>query len=187
MCMSQIIRPPFDPLADDPDPFRYGWKEVRQERPDGTHVLERLPLTHEDILHPEENYTIMNGSRHEEECRYLVDVISERLSQRPDALVLGDTGVYWDVEELRHHSPDVAVIFGIRERRDQWTSFHVKEEGVRPVLIIENVSPSTRKTDLVDKMDQYHRAGVPWYIIIDRIQHEGPPTLLGYRHTTRGF
>src|SRR5260370_19143132 len=106
------------------------------------------PVTLEDLLHAEENYKIMNGSRHAGECHYLWVVIKDRLAQDRHALVLCDTGVYWDDPALDHHSPDIAVIVGIREPRNQWPSFHVAEEGVRPTLIIDVASPHYRQNDV---------------------------------------
>src|SRR5262249_4308163 len=149
--------------------------------------LVNVPLTLEDLLHPEENYKIMNGSRHGDDCAYLKEGIRARLSPDPHALVLSDTGVYWDDPILKHHSPDISVFFNLREPRRNWPSFHVAEEGVKPTLIIEVVSPLSRSNDVETKFEQYYRAGVPWYIIVDRIQNEGPPTLIGYRHTPEGY
>jgi Uma2 family endonuclease len=173
--------------AFDDDPFRYGWKEERVRLSDGTTKLQRIPLTPEDVLHPEEHYTIMNTSRHGEECRYLWDVIATRLASNPSALVLSDTGIYWDDPFLEHHCPDVAVIFGVREQRDNWTSFDVGEQEARPVLMIEIVSPHVRENDTEKKVKEYHRAKVPWYVIVDRIQNEGPPTLIGLRYAEGGY
>ncbi len=185
--MSQIVPPSTRPASGDPDPFRLGWKEERRELPDGGFDYVNVPLTLEDVLHPEENYKIMNGSRHEEERYYLWGVIRHRLGLDQHSLALSDQGVYWDDPTLKHHCPDIAVIFGVREPRDHWPSFHVAEEGVRPALIIEIVSPFNRPNDVVTKFEQYHRAGVPWYVIADRIQFDGPPTLIGYRHTPEGY
>jgi Uma2 family endonuclease len=185
--MSQIVSPSVWPGAGEPDPFRYGWKEEYQERPDGTRELVYLPLTLEDILHPEENYKIANSGRHNDECSYLKVGIRFKLRKNPHALVLSDTNVYWDDPTLKHHSPDISLFFGVRETRKSWPSFFVADEGVRPVLIIEVVSPLHRVNDVQTKLEQYYQAGVPWYIIADRIQNEGPPTLIGYRHTPQGY
>jgi Uma2 family endonuclease len=176
---------PGSPPAD--DPFRYGWKEVEVTLDNGEKDYINIPLTLEECVHPEENYKIVNGSRHEEERYYIWGVVRHRLSGDPHALALSDTGVYWDDPELKHHSPDIVVFFGIPEPRDQWPSFFVAEEGVRPNLIIELTSPHNRPNDIVTKFQQYHQARVPWYLIVDRIQSEGPPCLLGYRWQPNGY
>ena len=66
---------------------------------------------------------------------------------------------------MRHHSPDLSVIFGVKERKD-WITFDVKTEGVRPRLIIEVTSPATRSNDLVKKVQQY--AKVRRTVLCDR-------------------
>jgi hypothetical protein len=45
------VRPPDPPGG--PDPFHYGGRDVHIIRPDGTEELDRVPLTLEDVLHPE--------------------------------------------------------------------------------------------------------------------------------------
>src|SRR5207245_8006400 len=105
--------------------------------------------------------------------RYLQDVLERRLAGDPTALVLGDCKVLW--EDGVHHSPDLAIIFGVRRPRDVWSEFDVAAEGVRPRLIIEVVSPSTRVNDVEKKVEEYHRYRVPLYVIVDREGEEGPP------------
>jgi hypothetical protein len=71
-----------------------------------------------------------------------------------------------------------------QELKDNYPSFHVKGEGVRPSLIIEVVSPQTvdgRNTDVVTKVVEYHAALVPLYVIVDREREEDWPILRGYR------
>jgi hypothetical protein len=41
-----------------PNPFRYGWRFVRRTAEDGTESLDQVPLTLEDVLHPQENDVI---------------------------------------------------------------------------------------------------------------------------------
>src|SRR5262249_39632992 len=96
--------------------------------------------------------------------------------------------VAWDVPDLKPHGPDIAVIFGVSQRR-VWGTFSVAEEGARPALIIEVTSPETRRTDLYDKLIEDDQAGVAPYIIIDIHQRQGVPTirLLGYRATPSGY
>jgi hypothetical protein len=120
-------------------------------------------------------------------CAYLTYVFRAELAGDPSAVVLHDTGVYWDIKELRHHSPDVTVIRGVQEQRDNWSSFDVAEQGVRPSLLIEVVSPNTRETDVVTKVKHYFRAKVPVYVIVDRETEEGPLRLIGYLRGSRRY
>jgi hypothetical protein len=79
------------------------------------------------------------------------------------------------------------VILGVREARDYYSQFDVKAEGVRPRLIVEIVSPSTRVNDVETKVAHYHRYRVPLYVIVDREDEEGPPRLIGYERTPRRY
>jgi colicin import membrane protein len=169
------------------DPFFYGWRDVYRRQPDGTVVWEQVPLTFEDVLHPQEGDHIVQNSLHDRDWDYIGDVLKARFADVPGALVLRDVGVFWDHPELSHHSPDISLIRGVRHEREYWRSFRVAEEGVRPVLIVEIVSPATREADLVTKVAQYHQVGVPFYAIVDREQEDGPPRLLGYRWTPERY
>ncbi len=179
------IPPPKD------DPFVYGWRYVWSEE---LQEYDQVPLTLDDVLHPEEGDELVLSSLHEEFCLYLFGMLLDYYKDDPSVLVLHDTGVYWDIPELRHHSPDLAVIFGIQNPREDWRSFHVAREGVRPVLIAEVTLPHTRIVDVDsdirprNKYRQYRRAGVPYYIIIDNARRNvgQPPPLFGYRLNKRG-
>jgi colicin import membrane protein len=171
-----------------PDPFRYGWRYVRRQQPDGTEDFDMVPLTLEDVLHPEEGDQILENSRHERHRRYFQDVFERRLLRQPTLLSLSDCRIDWDRPDLRPHGPDLIVL-----ERDEpwawrsWSTLHVQEERARPRLIIEVVSPNTRTNDVVDKVEHYHRAGVPLYVLVDEEQEEGPLRLVGYRHEPRGY
>ncbi len=169
------------PLPED-DPFRYGWRYVRRPTPDDPDHLEQVPLTLEDVLHPEVGDFIVHSDRHETDRMYLTAVLRARLEPHGQAIVLSDVRVAWDVPDLRPHGPDVMVIPGLRERRD-WSTFDVTEEGVRPALIIEITSPETRENDVVRKVAHYARAGVAQYVIVDNLGRRGERQLrlLDYR------
>ena len=55
--MRQVVYtdPPVPSGSDKDDPFRYGWRYVRRVQPDGTTVIDQIPLTFEDLLYPEED------------------------------------------------------------------------------------------------------------------------------------
>jgi hypothetical protein len=42
---------PLTPLPN--DPYRYGWRYVRRELPEGGETFEQVPLTREDVLYLE--------------------------------------------------------------------------------------------------------------------------------------
>src|SRR5438132_24477 len=152
--------PPEPPAS---DPFYYGWRDVRQTLPDGRVLRQQIPLTLKDHLYPEEGDHFMEGSQHDRERGYLRDVFRTHLASDPQILVLSDQGVYWGgPDPCYHHSPDVCVIFGVREQRENWPSFQVAEQGVRPTLIVEIVSPRYRVNDVGEKFREYYQLNIPW-------------------------
>ena len=96
------------PPAD--DPFRYGWRYVSRPTPNDPDHLEPVPLTLEDVLHPEVGDFIVHSDRHETDRMYLTAVLRARLEVHGRAIVLSDVRVAWDVPDLRPHGPDVMVI-----------------------------------------------------------------------------
>lgn len=82
-------------------------------------------------------------------------------------MVLGDCRVDWGVPGVRPLGPDILVLFGVRQWLRRGT-YHLAEEGGRPVLVLEIVSPSTRKHDLGAKRRLYYRLGVQKYVLVDR-------------------
>ncbi len=167
----------------DPDnPFRYGWRYVQRRREDGTTSYEQVPLTLEDVLHPQEEDFVVQGEEHIDWCRYLHTALAYLLAHDPTAVVFQDMLFLWDVPGLKGHGPDLAVVFGVHP--GQRDSFDVAAEGARPALVIEITSPSTARLDRQSKLEEYHYAGVPFYIIIGR---QRTVRLLGYRATPVGY
>ena len=62
------------------DPYRYGWRYLRRSLPDGSVVTEQVPLTLEDVLHPEEGDQVMHSDAHQRRCVYLYNVFRARLN-----------------------------------------------------------------------------------------------------------
>ena len=98
-------------------PDRYGWRPVRREQPDGSATMERVPLTLEDVLHPEESDQIPESEPHERRRRYLADVLTARLADDPGAVVLSDVRIAWDTPGVRPHGSDIAAIRSVRARQ----------------------------------------------------------------------
>lgn len=169
------------------DPYRYGWRYIRHTSPERYGEFERIPLTRYDVLHPQEDDFIVQNSEHNQICAYLQAVFQARVAADPSAVVLQDVRLAWDVPELKPHGSDIAVIFGVRAKR-KWGTFDVAEEGVRPALIVEVTSETTRSFNLDEKIDEYYLAGVPLYVIVDihALKRGTIRRLLGYRHTIAG-
>jgi colicin import membrane protein len=166
--MSTVSRrpPSKSPPPPESDPFRYGWRYVRVTQPDGTVILDQVPLTLEDVLHPEVGDIIVQSDPHDSDLAYLKDVFKVQVREDPQAVVLSDCQVDFNIPGVKPLCPDVALFFGVR-RRIEWTSFNVAQEGARAALVVEETSPDTRVNDVETKVDYYHRAGVPWYVIAD--------------------
>jgi colicin import membrane protein len=131
--------------------FDYGYRYVEKKRRDGRIDFVRVPLTLDDVLHPQFGDVHVLSDPHTDDCTYLRTVLKNRYADDRSVAVLSDCGILWDKPGLEHHSPDLAVIFGVK-RRKGWKTFHVKTEKVRPELIIEVTSPKTRVNDVETKV-----------------------------------
>lgn len=186
--MSAIATTPqADELPCPEDPFRYGWREVQRIGPDGRVHFDRLPLTYDNLLHPQFGDVVSQSVPHERDRMYLRNVSQLRLIRQPGALVASDLQIIWDDPDLRAHSPDLSIFFGVTAPERERKSFDVAEEGVRPAMLIEIVSPGYRINDVETKVHEYHQARVPSYLIVDREADEGPVRLLGYQYRPRRY
>ena len=175
-----------------PDPFRFGWRDVQQIGPNGSKQWVQVPLTLDDVLHPQEGDHIPDNSQQCIDGNYLYNVLKLRLANNPHAVVFEDVLIDWGVPGLRDHSPDISVFEGVDDPARNWGKFHVTAEGARPVLAIEIVSPDAhdrqaRDNDVVTKVREYYRAGVPLYVIVDQERVDGPRRLIGYRRGARKY
>ena len=170
------------------EPIFYGWRYVKREKPDGTYDLEEVPLTLGDVLHPQEGDVIPERPIHERECEYLSEVFDTRPLTPPFVHVSADQLIDWGVEGMRPTSPDVAVFVGLAQEADlNEGTFRLAESGGRCLLALEVVSPDTRKNDVIEKVDLYHRAKVPLYVILDWEKVDQPRRLLAYRWRPAGY
>lgn len=169
------------------DDFRYGWRYVDRVGPDGKVVNEAVPLTLEDVLHPQEGDTIPENTQQNRERDYLRNVLHRRRSGLRRARVFSDCIINWGVSGMRNHSPDISVFENVADLERDWGVFPVRQQGANPRLALELVSPSTRDNDVVIKFAHYHRIQVPVYVIVDQEEEDGPRTLVGYRWTRRRY
>src|SRR5437588_8479403 len=100
--------------SQEPDIFPYGWRLVYKTRPDGTVIQEEVPLTLEDVLHPQEGDIIPEWTWQERDAEYLRPIFRERTARLPDGFYLADCLVDWGVRGLRPHAPDLAVFRDVR-------------------------------------------------------------------------
>jgi Uma2 family endonuclease len=174
------------------DPFRFGWRFVQQVGADGRKRTVQVPLTLDDVLHPQEGDHIPENSEQEKDRRYLADILEVRLAHQPHMLLLSDCLIDWGVPGVGNHSPDISVFRGVRNLKGPWGTFYVAQEQARPVLTIEIVSPDAhdkraRDNDVVHKVREYYQAGVPLYLVVDQERKGSPRQLIGYRRGARGY
>jgi colicin import membrane protein len=150
-------------------------------------MLHQVPLTADDVLHPQVEDFIMHTTAHDDDCDYLRDVFKARAAGKPGAVVLHDCRVDFNVPGVRPLGPDITVFFDVR-RVKTWSTFYVAKEGVKPVLVTEVSATAIRNNDLGIKIDFYHRAQVGYYIIVDREgEMDGPVLLIGRRYRPDGY
>jgi hypothetical protein len=168
------------------DPYRLGWRMVRQVGPDGEEAWVQVPLTQEDVLHPQEEDFIVQNPLHNRDCRYLEGALRGGAAHLPGALVLHDERTDFEVAGVRPLGPDFGVYSGVAGEVTQGT-FLVASRGARPELVVEVTSPSTRINDFGEKVGLYFQAGVPLYVIVDHHEDEGAVGLVGHQATPEGY
>jgi hypothetical protein len=171
-------------------PF-YGWRYVKRVGANGKDSFGKVLLTLEDVLHPEEGDYIPQNMAHRGDENYLYDIFQARESRLDRGLVAGDCLIDWGIPGVRNHDVDIAVFdrLKVRPPRDIGT-FHVRPSGGRCRLGLEIVSPAnpdTRVNDVTHKLNEYHQAHMPLYVIIDQKKAGGPRELLAYSWRAAGF
>ena len=166
--MSRGLLLPTEPTSAKLDLAETGWRYAVEVQPDGTTKKIQVPLTSMEFLHPKEDFYLPNSSFHDKVVGDARDMLTSRYGQNPTVAVFCDMLIIWDLPDMNRHCPDISVIVGIRNKQQDRTSFVVASEGVRPALAIEVVSPRYRKEDKETKVEQYERAGILEYVIIDR-------------------
>ncbi|MGP0063605.1 MAG: Uma2 family endonuclease [Isosphaeraceae bacterium] len=188
MSTVSTTRPP-QPPPDESDPYRYGWRFVRVQRPDGTEDFDQVPLTLEDVLFPETGDFIVQTDLHDNDVVYLKIVFKSQLADEPRAVVVSDCRVDWNLPDVRPLGPDIAVFDDMDEYQD-WATLDVEAEGMTPDLVVEVTSPSTRQNDVESKFDYYNRARVPLYVIVDADKEDRQQrrlSLMAFRWTRGGY
>ena len=160
-----------------------GWRmELVNDEQGGEKIL-YFPLTEAEFLHPQEGYHLPSNTFHENTRTEIKEILQRRYAQREDVGVFGDLIIKWGIEGLEEHCPDVCVVFGLSQKEADRSEFNVSEEGTKPVVVMEIVSPRYRRADRETKVKEYAKAGVEEYIIIDRRRQRGQllGEVLGYR------
>ena len=164
------------------DEYYYGYRTIIEYDREGRPSFSDRPLTLDDFLEPEEGDVYMQGNLHERDVDRLKSIFRHHLRDRGNMTVYSDMKIEWGAEGLPNPAPDISVIADVRDPDRPRGSFSVPEEGVRPLLVLEVVSPRYRRADTDKKPEIYRQAGVSEYIIAD-------PGLRGNKiaYTVRGY
>lgn len=160
-----------------------GWRMEEVVLSDGSLDYTYRPLTELEFLHPCEGDRLPSSTFHDQVAGDLKEILSRRYAQDPTVGIFRDLLVCWDRSDLGDHCPDTFVVFGLQNRDRVRTQFVVADEGVRPALVVEVVSPRFRKADRKTKVNHYAIAGVQEYLIFDRrsVRKQMIEEVLGYR------
>lgn len=150
-----------------------GWRYEPVRTANGQTELVRIPLTPEEALHPQEGYVMPIRTDHDRISDDLCDMLRPYVEAQDDVAVFHDLVFEWGHPEVKPYAPDIAVIPQVQKRDQNRSQFVVEQEGTRPALIIEVVSPRSREADRVTKVRDYARVGVQEYVYIDQRTYKG--------------
>ncbi len=149
------------------DPFRLGWRYLREVGPDGQETTRKVPLTERDLLFPQEEDFVVQRDPHLRDTLYLREAFRTFLRHRPAVHVFADHRIDFNLRGVEPLGPDVALIDEVPDWDGTQGTLFLAERG-RPLLVVEITSPDTRRNDLEVKRALYERAGVPVYVVVDR-------------------
>lgn len=159
---------PREPEGDEQTVGECVFRPVR--KPDGSVVIEPLPLTLDVLLDPREDDQVTQSNPHFRTLYPLVDALRRFLERQGGLAVFSDVLILWGIPGLRQVSPDVSVIEGLADREAVDRSIDLAHESeARVRLVMEVVSTGTKAQR--DKDEEYNpevfqRAGVEDYLLI---------------------
>ncbi|MFN8488477.1 MAG: Uma2 family endonuclease [Caldilineaceae bacterium] len=148
------------------DPFRYGYRTVPETLRDGKIRYHYLPLTQADFLDPQEGDHLTQSDPHLKFVISLVNRFEKYYLHLGSVGVFSDLKMRWNIPGLKEPAPDLAIVPGLQNKTKYRGTFDVSEEGARPCLVVEVVSPNYPGDD-TEKVDIYRLAGIQEYIVVD--------------------
>lgn len=167
------------------DPFRLGWRYIREVGTDGQETYRQVPLTERDLLFPQEGDFVVQRDAHTRDVLYLREALRIVLRERPNVRVFADHRIDFNLAEVEPLGPDVAVIDELPHWDRQRGTVRLAEEGC-PLIVIEVTSPDTRRNDFGIKRGYYEAAKVPFYLIVDYSGENGPE-LIAWRYQNEAY
>ena len=123
-----------------------------------TGIAEHFPYPPEDL--PSEDGENLESNWHRLQMNLLIDIIEWARRGREDFFAGGNMFIYFSEEQVRNQDfrgPDFFLVNGVSHRQDRpyWATW--KEAGRYPDLIVELMSPTTKKVDLTTKFAIYEK------------------------------
>lgn len=159
------------------DPFRLGWRYLREVGPDGAEALRKIPLSERDLLFPQEEDFVVQREPHIRDWVYLRETFRALLQDRPSTRVFADHRIDFNLADVEPLGPDVTIVEELPEWDGRRGTLYLAEEG-KALLVAEVTSPDTRGNDLGVKRTYYRQAQVPLYLIVDRCAGDGTEVAL---------
>ena len=146
--MAPLPIPKIGPVGHSPSPMAPREREEALFRPvvqpDGDVVVEKIPLTLDVLLDPQEDDQVSQSRPHHKKLNPLADTLERFLERQPGVGVFSELMILWEQLGERDVAPDVYVVKGVRDRDAIDGSFDPVAEKANPCLVIEVVSTSSR-------------------------------------------
>jgi Uma2 family endonuclease len=162
--------------------FPYGWRYVLKPSLHGEDNYDQIPLTAADLLNPQLGDQVPQRNAHFQAVVDLVGSLKTYYANDPNIGVFGDLIMDWGIPGLSGAAPDIAIIPNLQRKPADRGIFKVVDEGTRPCLVMEVMSPGYLGDD-TNKVTLYAQAGIAEYLLIKPdLTHEIPRyELSGYR------
>jgi Uma2 family endonuclease len=172
------------PTVTEGNRFPYGWRYVTKQLPTGEESYDQIPLTANDLLNPQLGDQVPQNNVHFQVIVDLVATLKTYYANDSSMGVFGDLIMDWGIAGLSGPAPDIAIIPKVKQKEVDRGTFKVAQEGTRPCLVIEVMSPGYPGDDTA-KVKIYERAGIAEYFLIKPRVKRGVAhyELRGYRLT----
>ena len=110
---------------------------------------------------------------------YAVECLGHYFRNAPEVYVSGNLLIYYEEGTLARVAPDVFVVFGARNRKEERATYLLWEEEKAPDFVLEITSPGKWRADQTWKRELYRRLGVREYWQYDPTRDYLDPPLQG--------
>jgi Uma2 family endonuclease len=132
----------------------------------GEDNYDQIPLTLEDLQHPQLGDQVPQRNAHSQPIVDLMGSLKTHYAQDPSIGVFTDLIMNWGIPGLSDAAPDIAIIPHLQRHKEADRGiFKVVDEGTRPCLVMEVMSPGSPGDD-TNKVTLYAQAGIAEYLLI---------------------